>query len=94
MSFNIDYNDLVRILKNTYGYEEFTAKVVADYLDECIDFDLDFTHYVWNTLPYNVSIFETKEEALRYVGDENLSSNDYTLYECSEGLEGVYLEVY
>ena len=94
MTFKIDYNDLQRIIK-AFGYSEHTAVVVADYLDECVDYEKDLSFYLWNTLPYNVKIFETKEEAEEYIKDQlsYCSSDDYTLYEC-ENYKGVYLEVY
>ena len=87
--FKLNYNDLVRIIE-AYGYEEFTAKVVADYLDECIDSELDLSYYLWNTLPYDVKIFETKEESEKYVEEELCCDiGDCTLW---EGNFGVYLE--
>ena len=66
--FKLNYNDLVRIIK-AYGYEEFTAQVVADYLDECIDSELDLSYYLWNTLPYEVKIFKTREEAINHINE-------------------------
>lgn len=94
MSFKISYFDLQTIIK-AFGYDEHTAIVVADYLDECVDYDLDLTYYIWNILPYNAYIFKTKLEAEKYIKTQlsDLSSDDYTLYEC-ENYKGIYLEVY
>lgn len=88
MSFKLAYYDLQRLIK-AFGYDEHTAVVVADYLDD-IDFDLDLTHYLWNVLPYFVHIFKSKKKALEYV--EEQKADEYKLYEC-ENYEGVYLEV-
>lgn len=92
--FKINYNDLVKIIKS-FGYDNLTATVVADYLDECVDYELDLSYYLWNTLPYNVEIFETKSEAEEYIKTQlsDLSSDNYTLYEC-ENFNGIYLEVH
>lgn len=92
MSFKLSYFDLERLIKS-YGYDDHTATVVADYLDECIDFELDLTYYIWNTLPYFVQCFKTKEEAEEYVKSElgDLSPDNYRIYEC-ENYKGVYLE--
>lgn len=91
MSFKISYYDLERIIK-AFGYDNHTAIVVAEYLDECVDYELDLSYYLWNTLLYNVKIFKTKSEAEEYIKNQ-LSSNDYTLYEC-ENYKGIYLEVH
>lgn len=90
MSFKIDYNDLIKILK-AFGEDDDTAKIIADYLDECITFEFDLSHYLWNTLQFNVHCFDTKEEALQYVQDDG--TEDYTLYECTGNI-GVYLETH
>lgn len=94
MAFKLDYPDLQKVIE-AFGYDKHTATVVADYLDECVDYDLDLSHYIWNTLPYNVEVFETKEEAEDYIKDQlsSLTSDDYTIYEC-KNYKGVYLEVY
>lgn len=89
MSFKLAYYDLQRLIK-AFGYDEHTATVVADYLDECIDFEMNLTYYLWNILPYFVHVFKTKAEALEYI--ENESVSEYKLYEC-ENYKGVYLEV-
>lgn len=92
--FKINYPDLIRIIKS-FGYDNHAATEVADYLDECVDYDLDLTYYIWNILPYNAHIFKTKLEAEEYIKTQlsDLSSDDYTLYEC-ENYKGIYLEVY
>ena len=89
MSFKIGFNDLVRIIK-AYDYDDDTAQIVADYLDECIDFELDLTYYIWNTLLFNVATFKTKKEALQYI-DDNLCCD---VKDCKifEGSFGTYLE--
>lgn len=81
MSFNINFNDLVKIIK-AYGYDDSTAKIVADYLDECIEFEMDLTYYLWNAL--------LLAEALDYI-EENLTvgAEDCTVW---EGNFGTYLE--
>ena len=92
MTFKLAYYDLIRLIK-VYGYSEHTATVVADYLDECIDYEMDLSYYIWNTLPYFVAVFKTKEEARKFIESELSSVNpdDLTLYEC-ENYKGVYLE--
>lgn len=91
MAFKINYSDLVRCIK-AFGHDDDTAKIVADYLDECIDFDFDLSFYLWNTLLFNVETFETKSECLEWI-DENLTvgAEDCTIYECGNNI-GVYLE--
>lgn len=89
--FKINYPDLIRIIES-FGYDNHTATVVADYLDECVDYELDLSYYLWNTLPFNVIVFKTKSEAEEYIKNQ-LTSADYTLYEC-EHFNGIYLEVY
>ena len=88
MAFNIEYGDLVRLIK-AVGRDDFTAEVVADYLDE-LDFDIDLSMYLWNTLLFNVEVFKTKEEGEKYVED-NLCCD---IEDCvvREGNFGVYLE--
>lgn len=87
--FNIGFNDLVRFLK-ALDFDEFTANVVADYLDECIDFEFDLSGYVWNTLLFSVEVFHTKDEALQYIEDNlGCSVKDCKIY---EGNFGTYLE--
>ena len=90
MTFKIDYNDLQRIIK-ALGYDKHTAIVVADYLDECIDYELNLSNYLWNILPYFVQVFKTKTEAEEYIKEELTDSADLTLYEC-KNYQGVYLE--
>lgn len=90
--FDIDWYDLERLL-NTYDFiDEFDAKIIADYLDECGS-DLNLTGYIWNTVAYNVVCLKGgKEEALRYIEEElGCSEEDCTIY-VSETLGGVYLE--
>lgn len=87
--FKIEFNDLKRILK-AFDFDDFTSEVVADYLDECISYDMDLTYYLWNTLLFNVEVFKTKEEAEKYVEEELCCDiEDCTLW---EGNFGVYLE--
>lgn len=88
MSFRIGFNDLVKLLE-TYGYED-SAKIIADYLDECIDYEFDLSYYLWNTLLFNVQCFDTKKEALEYIDDKLcVDEKDCKIY---EGHFGVYLE--
>lgn len=90
MSFVIGFNDLKQILIKTFDYDEFTATVVADYLDECIDYEFDLTYYVWNTLLFYVQVFKTKSEALEYIDNElSVEVKDCKIY---EGHFGTYLE--
>ena len=89
MSFNISYPDLVRIIKS-FGHTETYAQIVADYLDERIDYEMDLSFYLWNTLLYNIRCFKNKEKALEYVENEvKCSIKDCIIY---EGEFGVYLE--
>lgn len=89
MSFKIKYYDLVRILE-AYGEDYDSASIIADYLDECIDYDMDLSFYLWNTR-LNVCCFDTKEEALDWIND-NLSSDGCEDCILFEGECGVYLE--
>ena len=91
MTFKIKYNDLVKILE-AFGEEDDSAKIIADYLDECIDYDMDLSFFLWNTRLFNVCCFDTKEEALEWIEDNldcNGESVDCTLF---DGECGVYLE--
>ena len=91
MAFKLEYNDLIRLIE-ACGNDDFTARVVADYLDECVDYDMDLSAFLWNGLLFNVQVFKTKEEAEKYI-EEELCCNkeDCTLW---EGNFGVYLEWY
>jgi hypothetical protein len=88
MAFNLQFMDLKIIIK-AYGYDEETATIVADYLDE-LDYDVDLSYYIWNTLPFNVEVFKTRKEAEEYVKD-NLCCDieDCTIYVSNNG---TYLE--
>ena len=78
----IGYNELVRLLNEVHKFEETVAYAVADYLTECIEYELDLDNYIWNTLLFNVVILDSKEEALKYI-EENLCCNvdDCKIYE-------------
>lgn len=89
MGFRIAWYDLQTILSDGFGYDNHVANVVADYLDEQLDFDL--TTYIWNVLPYFVEVFDTKEEALEYIEREEFDVEECIIYEC-ENYKGVYLE--
>lgn len=88
-TYGLEYYDLERLIK-ALGYDDFTATVVADYLDEC-SCECNLTGYLWNVLPYMVEVFDKKEDVLKYVNDEGLEEDDYTLYKC-DNLNGWYLE--
>lgn len=91
MAFKLEYYDLVTLLE-AKGHDNFTAKVVADYLDECIDYDMDLSLFLGNGLLFNVQVFKTKEEAEKYVDEELCcSKEDCTIW---EGNFGTYLEWY
>lgn len=92
MSFKIEYMDLVRIIKS-YGFDDFTAKMIADYLDECINFELDFSKYIWNTALFNVAVIEgDKSDALQWIEDNLcVGAEDCIIYE-NTNLYGCYIE--
>ncbi len=93
MSFKINYFDLITIFEDAFGFSNFDATVIANYLDDCIDYELDLRKYIGNTLAFNsVCLKAGKKEALQYI-EENLtvSVEDCTIYECDE-VNGVYLE--
>lgn len=81
LTAKISYMELVRLLK-AHNHENDVAYTVADYLTSCVDYELDLEYYLWNTLLFNVEIFDSKEEALQYV-KENLTveAEDCTIYE-------------
>lgn len=85
MTFNLQFLDL-KIIIRAYGYDEETATIVADYLDE-IDHDFDLSYYIWNTLLFNVETFKTKKEAEEYVASCEIEN--YTIYVAGKG---TYLE--
>lgn len=89
MAFKIEYYDLQTILSKGFGYDNHTATVVADYLDE--QFEVDLTAYIWNVLPYFVEVFNTKVEALEYIESNGFNMEDCVIYECSN-YNGVYVE--
>ena len=93
MSFKIEYFDLLRIIEDAFNFDNFSATVIANYLDDCIDFDFDFTQYIWNTALFNVACIKGgKKEALQYIED-NLccDADDCIIHECEE-INGVYIE--
>lgn len=89
MSFKIEFNELVKLLE-AHGEEPDCARIIADYLDECIDYELDLSYYLWNTL-LQVNCFDTKKEAFEYMKADSIDSNHCILW---EGNYGVYLEKY
>ena len=93
VTLTMEYYDLERLLNSYNHVDDFEASIIADYIDECIDFELDFNQYIWNVVPFNMVVLKGgRDEALRYI-DENLCCNieDCTIYESVE-LGGVYLE--
>lgn len=90
-NYNIEWYDVSRLLQ-FFGYKSNEADIIADYLDNCTT-DYDLTNWIWNVLPYNVQIFDTKKEALEYIDEELDSSHEEcTLYVSDFG--GVILERY
>lgn len=85
LTAKMEYMDLIYLLK-AIGTDEETAETVADYLTSCIDYEFDLHTYIWNTLQFNVQIFDSKEEAERYI-EEELSCNkeDCKIYEAENG---------
>lgn len=90
MECTIDYMDLVRLIETTW-FGKDNADVVATFLEDCIDFQLDLTNYLWNILPFFVQVFDTMEEAEEY--RKNNYEEDYwedcTIYDTGNG---VYFE--
>lgn len=86
----MDYMDIVSLLKY-HDYDDVVSSTVADYLTSCIEYTLDLNEYIWNTLLFNVQIFDTKEEAKNYI-IENLTCpiDDCVIYKANNGK--VYLE--
>lgn len=81
----MEYMDLIYLLKST-GQDTETAETVADYLTSCIDYEFDLHYYIWNTLLFNVQIFDSKEETERYIEDElTCSKEDCKIYEAENG---------
>lgn len=80
----LEYMDLIYLLK-AIGKDEETAETVADYLTSCIDYEFDLHYYIWNTLLFNVQIFDNLNDAKDYVNDEKLNKKDVTLYEAENG---------
>lgn len=68
LSAKIGYNDLVKCIQ-AFDYSEEVSVAIADYLTECIDYEMDLTYYIWNTLLFNVEVLDSKEEALQYIED-------------------------
>ena len=92
MSFKIGYNDLVKIIE-AFGFDNFTATIIADYFDNCVSWEVDFSFYIWNTALFNVAVIKGgMKEALEWI-DENLccGADDCTIYVSNE-LGGVYIE--
>ena len=93
VEIKLEYDELERLLQSYDFIDDFEASVIADYIDECIDFELDFNQYVWNVVPFSmVCLKGGKEEALKYIED-NLCCDveDCIIYECKE-VGGTYLE--
>ena len=92
MSFKIEYMDLVRFIK-AYGFNEFTATMIAEYIDECIDYEMDLSYYIWNTVNYNVAVLKGDNSvALQYINDNLTCDREYCIIYESERLGGVYIE--
>ena len=89
----MEWYDLERLLKTYDFIDDFEAGIIASYIDDCTDWGMDFTQYVWNVIPFcAVCLKGDKKEALQYIED-NLCCDveDCVIYECTE-LGGVYLE--
>lgn len=88
MAFELEYFDIITLL-NKVGITE-GAGVIASYLLDCIDYDLNLSYYIWNTALFNVQIFDNKKDALTWIDKELcVALEDCILYETDEG---VYLE--
>ena len=85
LTARISYMELVRLLK-AHEFEDDVAETVADYLTECVEYELDLEHYIWNTLLFNVQVLDSKEESIQYVND-NLCCEleDCKVYETGNG---------
>lgn len=90
MKFNLDYSDLVKLFE-AYDEEFVSARIIADYITECINEDFDLSYYLHNTLLFNVKCFNTKAEAEKYMKEEEIKPQSCILW---EGNFGVYLEKY
>ena len=85
LTARIEYMDLVRLLK-CIGKDTETAETVADYLTSCIEYEFDLSQYIWNTLLFNVQIFDSKEEVEKYIQEElTCSRKDCKIYEAENG---------
>lgn len=88
----IDYTCLEKLLK-AYEFDDDVAETVADYLTECIEYPLDIYHYIWNTLLFNVHIFDDKESMDEHIELEQLDRDDCFIFK--SGVTGkYYLETY
>ena len=93
-TFKFEWYDLEKVFK-AFGYDDFDAGIMADYFDECVSWEVDFTAYIWNVAPYRVACIEGgKDEAIQYIKAElgdDYDMDDCTIYVC-ERLGGVYIE--
>ncbi len=90
MKAKIEFNELFKLI-NCYEDNENNALTIADYLDN-VDYEVDLSHYIWNTRIFNVEILDSKEDAIKYV-QNNLCCDvdDCTIFE-SDVTDKVYLE--
>ena len=81
----ISYNDLVKFIM-AFGKEEVVAVTVADYLTSCIDYEMDLSFYIWNTLLFNVMIFDSAEEVDEYINNMlSCTKEDCIIYKAGNG---------
>ena len=81
----ISYTDLVRFIM-VFGKREDVAFTVADYLTSCIDYEMDLSFYLWNTLLFNVMIFDSAEEVDEYINNMlSCTKEDCTIYKAENG---------
>lgn len=80
---NMQWFDVIRLLES-YGYGE-DSETIADYLTACIDYEINLTDYIGNILPYNVYLFDKKDEIDKYLEDEGIDYNSIKWYKCDNG---------
>lgn len=74
-NFFIDFDDL-RMLIKAHGYDDVTAKCVAEYFDETLIGDVYLSDYINYRLPNSVKCFKTEDELLEFMDEEGYSCED------------------
>lgn len=70
MSYKLEFFDLERLIK-TFGYSDFESKIMANYLDEYVDYDFDLSFWLWNVAGQFTRVIKgNRDKAMDFIKDE------------------------